>query len=492
MTTKIITSNDKITAALKAHPDLKDKLMQRSALYKRLENPLVFKTVARLASIADVARVAGEDLDELLLFLNTAIGQREAYLAQRPAPGQGAPQPQPQQPEDPPEIEYETFDAREISGFFLPEIIAKSKSMPQGQGLKVIQNFEPVPLYDVMDKMGWGYVTRQAGAEEWQVFFYRKQAAVRAESEAEADPAPSSGRVPLVVQSATPVLYPVILRMAQSPALLEKIEFTEVKVWEETEKHLGWIAQGKADISFSAVMAVAKLLGKENRSLKFACVAVWDNFHLLTRREKTSSFADLRGQTIYMPLVKNSPPAKVTEYLMRATGEDPANFNFVFGIPGDPFGRPEEIARKLIAGEIETALLREPEASYALAGSDEVRVAAAYSDVWRSLHPASRGLPNAGVVFKGEFVSQHPQLARLFLDELQKAIDWVVANPDEAAQLSYETMGRTYGEVRRFLGRVRFEYVPACDAQDEIQDYLKMLEPSGKLRIAPESCELGF
>ena len=486
---QIITHNDKITDVLKAHPDLKAKLIERSSRYKRLNNPLIFNTVAKVATVAIVAQVAGEDLGELLDFLNAAIGQREAHLVQETASGdEEEAQPAAPQPDAPPEMEYQTLDARKLSGFFLPEIIAKAGDVPPGVGLKLIQSFEPVPLYDVMTDMGWDHVTRRVSDEEFHIFFYRQSL----EDSLTSFFPKTTTRVPIVLQSATPVVYPVILRMIESDALMERVEITELKVWEETEKHLGWIVKGVADISFTAVMAIAKLLGKKNSGIKLASVDVWDNFHLLTHDDQATSFADLRGKTIHMPLVKNSPPSKVTEYLMQAVDESPADFDFTFGKPGDPFGRPVEIAHRLVAGEIETALLREPEASYALVGDDELRVAVAYSDAWNNLHPESRGLPNAGVVFKEDFVRQHPEIAQLFLEELDKAISWVTENPDEAAALSYEAMGRTLEEVRRFLGRVRFEHIRACDVKDEIQDYLGMLDPRGKLRIEPEACDLGF
>jgi len=43
---------------------------------------------------------------------------------------------------------------------------------------------------------------------------------------------------------------------------------------------------------------------------------------------------------------------------------DPDDFHFVFG---KPFGRPEEIFRDFVIGKIDTAILREPEASFAIA-----------------------------------------------------------------------------------------------------------------------------
>ena len=56
----------------------------------------------------------------------------------------------------------------------------------------------------------------------------------------------------------------------------------------------------------------------------------------------------------------------------------------------------------------------------------------------------------------------------------------------------FRAMRHTREEVRHFLGRVRFHHVRACAVQNDIQDYMAMLEPCGKLRIEPEACELGF
>ena len=77
----LITPKDKIAAVFEAHPELRGKLIQRSPRYENLDNPAVFNIVGKVATIEIVAKVAGEDLDELLTFLNTAIGQTEANLA---------------------------------------------------------------------------------------------------------------------------------------------------------------------------------------------------------------------------------------------------------------------------------------------------------------------------------------------------------------------------------------------------------------------------
>ena len=83
--------------------------------------------------------------------------------------------------------------------------------------------------------------------------------------------------IPLVIQSATPAAYPILMRLLASKRLTREVQVTEVKVWEKTEKHLGWIVNKKADVSFSAVAAVAKLYQK-GLDIKMTAIVIWDNF----------------------------------------------------------------------------------------------------------------------------------------------------------------------------------------------------------------------
>jgi len=380
-------------------------------------------------------------------------------------------------------ISFQRIDARELQGFFLPQIIQASKALPKSGGIKVIQSFEPFPLYAVMEKEGWRHFTEKISDTEYHIYFIRFQQRPAAEKKV----APVVGKkIPVVIQSATPVVYPVILRLMQSPELQDTMEVKELKVWDETEKHLGWIVSGKADISFSAIIASANLLGKEN-DIKLATVSVWDNFYIVTRGYRARSFSDLKGRKIYMPLFRKAPPAQVTQFLMRSFGENPDDYEFVYG---EPFGRPEEMAAQLINGEIDTALIREPEVSYALHVNSDIQIAFSYSELWKKLKPKSHGLPNAGLAFKGQFLRDNPQLVKLFLRETNKAIAWVKQNPKQAAQLSFEAMGHSYQEVRLFLQRVHFNNLPAFSVRDEIYDYLGILEEKTACKIIEKADEL--
>ena len=380
-------------------------------------------------------------------------------------------------------LQFEEIDARQLEGFFLQKIIQTAQSLEEGKGLKIIQSFEPMPLYGVMEREGWEHFTQKIAEDEFHIYFHRLSAQEEENEPVEEISAPfvhGTQKVPVVIQSATPVVYPIILRMLESPEIQKHFDVRELKVWEETEKHLGWIVSGKADISFSAIIASANLLNRDN-DVKLATVSVWDNFYMVTRGYRASSFADLKDKKIHMPLFQKAPPAQVTRYIMRQFGYDPEQFDFTYG---EPFGRPEEIAAQLMEGTIDTALIREPEVSYALNAHPDIQVAFSYSELWQQIKPQSHGLPNAGLLFKGAFLREHPDLAELFIRELDEAITWIHQNPDVAAEKSFEAMAHPYEAVRLFIDRAKFENIPAIQVKEEIQDYLSLLGDKAMAKMA--------
>ena len=368
-------------------------------------------------------------------------------------------------------LDFEEMDARELEGNFLPQIMNTARTLKPNTGLKLIQSFEPLPLINVLKGIGFDHFTEKVSKEEYIIYFYKTNGTEETILSSSVSKADKDNRIPIVLQSATPVLYPIIIRLLESAEIQKTFRIVQAKVWDETEKHLGWIVNGKADISFSAIIAVSKLL-KKNIGIELLSVDVWDNFFILTNGFEAKNFADLKEKQIYMPLFKKAPPANVTDYLLKSFGENPDEYNFVFG---EPFGRPEEIAAKLVNNEIEAALLREPEASYALASNKSIKQAFSYSDLWKKLHPEFSGLPNAGLVIKSELIKNNKDEVDLFISELKNAINWVINNKNKAARKSAGIMGRTFEEIRLFLDRVTYQHIPIEKVEMDIENYLKIV-----------------
>jgi len=69
--------------------------------------------------------------------------------------------------------EFRKIDVRGIQGNFFPGIKKQAMQLPAGSGLEIVQSFEPIPLYEVMEDLGYEYHVEKAGDAEYHAFFYR-------------------------------------------------------------------------------------------------------------------------------------------------------------------------------------------------------------------------------------------------------------------------------------------------------------------------------
>ncbi|RKZ02083.1 hypothetical protein DRQ21_09465 [Candidatus Fermentibacteria bacterium] len=368
--------------------------------------------------------------------------------------------------------EFEVLDVRMMTTDPFDIIMKKAYATADDSGFVLVQLFEPLPMINMLSEMGFEHLTEQEAAGEFRIYFHKKSATV---SDAET----SSDKVDAVIQSATPVAYPVMMRLLQSERIRKHINIKELKVWEETEKHLAWITNGRADISFSALITSAKL---RNSDIKIPALFVWDNFVLLSR-SKVENFGDIKGREIHVPLFEEAPPAKITKYLIKASGFDPDEFVFRYG---KPFGRPEEIYRDFVTGKADTVVLREPEASYAIKimedRNTEISVIP-FNTIWNDINEGFGSFPNAGLVLKGEFARKHPEECRVFLEELKSAIEWVNGNKKAAAELSFDMMRQPVDRVELFLNRVTFEYVEGEQLAFKAKQYFDILNKNGVVNM---------
>jgi len=365
--------------------------------------------------------------------------------------------------------DFEILDVRKMKSDPFDIILKKAYEIKEDSGFILIQKFEPIPLINMLSEMGFEHIAEEKAFFEVWTYFHKK---IVPESEKDNN----TDKPDVVIQSATPVAYPVIMRLLQSDKIRKAVNIKELKVWEETEKHLAWIANGKADISFSALITSAKL---QNSDIKIPALFVWDNFVILTRGYKAEKLADLKGKKIHTPLFEEAPPTKITNYLLKASGLNPEDFDFAYGTP---FGRPETIYADFVSGKADTVILREPEASYALkimADRGEDVSVISYNKIWNEHNPGFGSFPNAGIVLKGEFTRNYPEITEVLLDELKKAIDWVNNNRHASAELSFDMMRQPVDRVELFLNRVNFEYVSGEPLVEKVEDYFRILYEQG-------------
>ena len=68
---------------------------------------------------------------------------------------------------------FQTMDVRHIQGSFFEGLKKRAEALEVGEGLHIIQTFEPHPLYAVMEGLGYEHYTEQRGEAEFHVWFCR-------------------------------------------------------------------------------------------------------------------------------------------------------------------------------------------------------------------------------------------------------------------------------------------------------------------------------
>ncbi len=170
----LITPQTKVAELLEAYPQLETTLIEIAAPFKKLRNPVLRRTVARVTSLAQAARVGNVSVTEMVQRLRREVGQPEFVAEDHEASGA--------EPGEPPEwfdkgaIE-QTVDARPIiekGEQPLGPVMGDLRKLPQGAIYELITPFEPAPLIDRAKEKGFAVWSTVQGAGDFRTYFMRE------------------------------------------------------------------------------------------------------------------------------------------------------------------------------------------------------------------------------------------------------------------------------------------------------------------------------
>ncbi len=153
-----ITPDTKVGALLDAYPELEDKLIELAPAFAKLRNPVLRKTVAKVATLRQAAQVGGVSLGTIITTLRKCAGLDAAEVGDTADDSSATP---------PswfsPEKIAKTLDARPMleDGQHPITIVMKDlDTLPGGAIYELITPFVPAPLLDM---------AKQKGFESWSV-----------------------------------------------------------------------------------------------------------------------------------------------------------------------------------------------------------------------------------------------------------------------------------------------------------------------------------
>ncbi|MDO4288650.1 MAG: DUF2249 domain-containing protein [Eubacterium sp.] len=71
--------------------------------------------------------------------------------------------------------EFYSMDVRHLRGNFFPALQKKAAALAVGEGLEIIQTFEPYPLYGALEAMGFEHYTEKTEDGAYHAYFFRAE-----------------------------------------------------------------------------------------------------------------------------------------------------------------------------------------------------------------------------------------------------------------------------------------------------------------------------
>lgn len=169
----VITANTKIAAILKHHPAALDAIISISPKFEKLRNPVLRKLMAGRASISMASKIGGcriHDFFEKLQPLGFAVDETIPAIAE--------------EKKQPPDFiktiqpgQMIVLDVRPLMASGkdpLNSILEKIRALQPNQVLKILNNFEPTPLMQLLQKQGFESYAEEINENLVETWFYRR------------------------------------------------------------------------------------------------------------------------------------------------------------------------------------------------------------------------------------------------------------------------------------------------------------------------------
>ena len=161
MNTIKINTETKLSELIKTYPQFRSRLSEVNPKFKMLSSPMGNIMIPK-TTVADMIERSGMSEEDLIKGITDLISDIESSNEIN------------NEPEWLSQISsFKEMDVRNAQGNFFPALREQAAKMQIGEGLEIIQKFEPLPLYEVMDGLGFERFTKQLSENEWHVYFYR-------------------------------------------------------------------------------------------------------------------------------------------------------------------------------------------------------------------------------------------------------------------------------------------------------------------------------
>ena len=166
-----VTPDTTVHNLLEAYPELEDVLINIAPPFKKLKNPLLRKSVAKVATIKHVSSVGNVPLNELLYKIREATGQEtktefyedKNYFSDKPEWFS----------KDKIVLSITEDELIEKDKMTLIVILEKAKDVKTGSIIELITSFLPAPGIDILKFKGYSVWTKKESEDLIKSYFLK-------------------------------------------------------------------------------------------------------------------------------------------------------------------------------------------------------------------------------------------------------------------------------------------------------------------------------
>ncbi len=165
----IITPKTKVLQLIETYPQLEELLIEMVPTFEKLKNPVLRRTVAKIATLQQAASIGQIDTELLINALRKAVGQEQVDGLSENSSFNTI------QPDwfDETRVQHE-FDIRPMlhaGEHPVNQVISDLRQLPENHIYKLIAPFLPAPLIEKAASLSIKHWVKQTGNELFEVYF---------------------------------------------------------------------------------------------------------------------------------------------------------------------------------------------------------------------------------------------------------------------------------------------------------------------------------
>ncbi|MEN8192826.1 MAG: DUF1858 domain-containing protein [Bacteroidota bacterium] len=165
-----ITPQTMVGDMLENYPELEDKLIEIAPVFKKLKNPILRKTVAKVATLKQAATIGNVPISDLINQLRTAVGQKSVDLLTEKSGSKQKPEWVKKE-----KVKFEYDAAIDLENGIHPvgKVIKEIHDINGDELYLLTTPFIPAPLIQMIEEKGYETYTENVGEQLFETYIKR-------------------------------------------------------------------------------------------------------------------------------------------------------------------------------------------------------------------------------------------------------------------------------------------------------------------------------